>query len=374
MIIGIDGNEANVEKRVGVNQMALEILWGLYKLQDKKKPKHKYTIYLKSSPSDKMPPENDSWIYKILPVGKFWILTKLVPELFRNPKPEIFFTPSHYTPPIAPMPRVCMITDLGYLKFSEQFKKRDYWQLKIWTAISIKISKYIIAISEATNKDIVRHYPFARNKTQVVYLAGDNEIISKKVSQKFAQKTLKKYRITKKYLLFLSTLKPNKNVERLIEAYNMLKNNKDYQLVIVGKKGWLYENIFNKVKKLGLSKQVVFTGFVSPEEKIALFKNSYLFTLPSLWEGFGIDVLNAYFLGVPVVISNIASLPEVGGKAAIYVNPKSTKSIARGIEKVLNLDSKGYNKLIKKGYSHIKKFSWDKSAQKVLKILENKAK
>src|SRR3989344_6652397 len=149
MKIGIDGNEANLENKVGVHQMAFEILWGLYKLEDKNKEGKKYIIYLKNQPNDDMPPERAFWKYKIIPGERLWILLKLIPELYKSKEVEVIFTPSHYVPPISPVPRVCMITDLGYLKFSGQFRKYDYWQLKIWTAISIIVSKYIIAISKS---------------------------------------------------------------------------------------------------------------------------------------------------------------------------------------------------------------------------------
>jgi hypothetical protein len=118
MIVGIDGNEANVEKRVGVNTYAFEILRNLWKLQDEWKDEHKLIVYLKNQPRGDMPKETEHFKYRVIGGGGVWILTRLMPHLFfAKPKCDIFFSPSHYVPPIASMPRVCSIMDLGYLEY-----------------------------------------------------------------------------------------------------------------------------------------------------------------------------------------------------------------------------------------------------------------
>jgi len=370
MKIGIDGNEANLENKVGVHQMAFEILWGLYKLEDKNKEGKKYIIYLKNQPNDDMPPERDFWKYKIIPGERLWILLKLIPELYKSKEVEVIFTPSHYVPPISPVPRVCMITDLGYLKFSGQFRKYDYWQLKIWTAISIIVSKYIIAISKSTKKDIVRHYPFASNKIKVVYLGPDDKNYTGKISKSFMKQTLNKYRISKKYVVFMSTLKPSKNIEGLIEAFKDVKDRQNYQLVIVGKKGWLYETIFEKINSLGLTNDVLFTDYVNDQERAALLAGAKVLVLPSFWEGFGIDVLNAFICRIPVIVSRVASLPEVAGKAGIYIDPNNIGSITKAINKVIKMSQSEYNKQTELGLKQVEKFSWAKASQETLKIIE----
>lgn len=377
MLIGIDGNEANVEKRVGVNQYAFEILWGLYHLENEWKEKHKVIVYLKKSPRADLPSEKKHWRYRIISGGRVWIITKLMPHLFlTKERPNVFFSPSHYLPLLTPMPKVCTIHDLGYLKFSEQFKKYDFWQLKYWSAISIFVSKYIIAISDATKRDIVRHYPFASKKIVVTHHGYNKSRFNNKISSHDVRRVRKKYSIEGDYVLFLGTLKPSKNIEGLIEAFNLLKTkekiDKKVKLVIAGKKGWLYKSIFRKVKELNLGKRIVFTDFVDENDKPALIYGAKAFVLPSFWEGFGMDVLNAMACGTPVVISQVASLPEVAGDAGIYVNPDRKESIAKGIEKILNMGKVEYNKLVKKGFRQAEKFSWHKTARKTLEILEKK--
>jgi glycosyltransferase involved in cell wall biosynthesis len=265
--------------------------------------------------------------------------------------------------------------DLGYLEFTGQFKKRDFWQLKYWSAISIYISKRIIAISNSTKKEIVRHYPFASNKVDVTLLAYDKDVFNLEIPQNLVRRVRKKYSIVGDYVLFMSTLKPSKNIEGLLDAWKQLVAHfPDTKLVIAGKKGWLYESVFEKVKKLGLKSSVIFTGFVDEEDKPALIKGAKLFTLPSFWEGFGLDALNSMAAGVPVVVSNVGSLPEVVGEAGVLVDPNKPKDIAKGIKKVLTAGKIEYNKMIEKGLSQAKKFSWEKTAKETVKTLEMAAK
>jgi glycosyltransferase involved in cell wall biosynthesis len=371
MIIGIDGNEANVSERVGVNTYAYELLKNLWKLQGEWKNEHKLIVYLKEKPGSDMPEETDCFKYKVIEGGGLWILTKLIPGLFfAKPKCDIFFSPSHYIPLFAPMPRVCSIMDLGYLKYSGQFRKKDFWQLRVWTAMSINISKAIFAISNSTKADIVRHYPGAKNKIYVTPLGYDAKLFNTHISDEDVRRVRGRYSIVTDYVLYLGTLKPSKNVEGLIEAYSSIsKQYPKIKLVIAGKKGWLYEPIFEKVRKLGLADSIVFTDFVAEEDKPALIKGAKVFVLPSFWEGFGLDALNAMACGVPVVVSNVGSLPEVVGETGVKVDPYNIDSIAGGIEEVLLAPKAKYNSMVERGLAQAKKFSWEKTARETLKII-----
>lgn len=376
MNIGIDGNEANIENRVGVNKYAFEILWGLKKENEKKPNPSNLIVYLKDKPLSDLPQETNHFEYKIIKGSSLWVITKLTPYLFKNPDNiEILFSPSHYTPPFLMIPRVCSIMDLGYAEFSSQFEKKVLWQLKYWTAISIFVSKQVLTISEASKKDIVRHYPFASNKVTVTHLGYDKDRFKINISPNLVRQVKNGHSIVDDYILFLSTLKPSKNIEGLLDAYSSLNSKRAFknlpQLVIAGKKGWMYENIYKKVKELKLTGQVVFTDFIKEEDKPALIAGSKLFVLPSFWEGFGLDILSAFGCGVPVVVSNVGSLPEVAGEAGIYIDPSNTKSIADGIEKVLNLNQIEYNKLVSLGFEQLKKFSWEKCSKKTLETIEN---
>ncbi|EKD94476.1 MAG: group 1 glycosyl transferase [uncultured bacterium] len=376
MIIGIDGNEANVKDRVGVNKYAFEMLWGLQKINESRSEKHNLIVYLKNEPLNDLPNETDNFKYKVIMGEGLWILTKLTPHLLKNPeKIDILFSPSHYIPPILTIPRVCSIMDLGYLESTGQFEKKVFWQLKYWTAISIFASKQVLTISEASKKDIVRHYKFASNKINVTYLGCDRNKFKLGIPNNLVRQIKNKYSIVRDYMLFANTLKPSKNVEGLISAYSLIKESGTFQnlsqLVIAGKKGWMYENIYKKVVELNLKDDIIFTDYFPEEERPALMTGCLFYVQPSFWEGFGIDILSAFGCGKPVVVSDVGSSPEVAGKAGIYVNPYDVKSIANGIEKVLKMDNKEYNKIVDLGFEQLKKFSWEKCSKQTLEVIEN---
>lgn len=367
MVIGIDGNEANVIQRVGVNEYAFQILWNLRKLQDKGECKDNLIVYLKNKPLPDLPKEMQNFKYKILSGKNYWIITKLMPYLFMTKqKPDVLFSPSHYTVPFSFIPRICSIMDLGYLKFSGQFILKDFWQLCLWSAISIFVSKKVIAISSSTKNDIVRHYPFAGNKTYVTYLGYDSKRFNMEISDADVRRIKNKYSIVDDYILYLGTLKPSKNLEGLIEAYASISN---ATLVIAGKKGWMYRSIYEKVEELGLNDKVIFTDFISEEDKPALIKGAKVFVLPSYWEGFGLDVLGAMVCGVPVVVSNAGSLPEVVGNSGILVDVSKPENITKGINEVLSANNKKYNRIVAAGRLQAKEFSWEKCARETLKII-----
>lgn len=372
LLIGIDGNEANLANRVGVNMFAfLGVLWGLYDLRKKEKVGESYLIFLKKPPLPDMPKPTSWWQYEVLGEAPLWTWTKLVKRLFLgSPKPDVFYTPSHYGPAFSPIPFVVSVMDLGFLRFTSQFTKKDLFQLKNWTKWSVKKAKKIIAISEFTKKDVVKTYGLDKDKVVVAYPGFKGK---KKIKTVGIGSLRQKYKIKGDYLLYLGTLKPSKNIVGLIEAYRLLlKNNSKLKakLVIAGKKGWLYEEIFNKVKDLGLGNQVIFTGFVKDEEVPALIKEAKVFCIPSFWEGFGIPALEAMELGVPVVAGRAGSLPEVVGKGGLLVDPYSPLEIAKGIEKVLkNKDFR--NELVERGKVRAKMFNWEQCSKIVRNTLIN---
>jgi len=382
MLIGIDGNEANevradIGERVGANVYAYELFREMYRLRKIGKINHDFVLYLKNPPAFDLPKENSWWKYNIIPGSGLWIIRKLMPTLLFKKRPDVFFSPNHYLPPITLMPKVCTIHDLGYLKFSGQFKKHDFWQLKYWTAISITISKHIIAVSKSTADDIVRHYPFASKKSIIVHHGYDKKRFNINIGNDVVRRVKNRYLISGKYILYLGTLKPNKNVEGIIDAFNIICNyHKEYsiKLVITGKKGWLYNSIFNKVRHLRLGKKVIFTDFVKEKDKPVLLKGAYILISPSFWEGFGLHLLESIACGTPVVVSKVASIPEVVGKAAIYVNPVKPESISEGIIKVLSMNTVEYNKLVKKGIKQAEKYSWERCARETIRILEKAVK
>ena len=360
MLIGIDANEANVGQKVGVNYYAYNLLHALYRLRST----HRFVIYLKARPRPDLPSPKSGWNYRIIPFPKLWTQTRLPWDLYiHRPRPEVFLSLTHYAPRWSPIPTVIAIMDLGFRLFPKQFTPKDLHQLKSWTAYSVKKAAKILAISENTKQDIIRLYGRRPDDIAVTYLSHDKTLF-KPTSD---PTVLTKYGIRKPYILFLSSLKPSKNVAGLIQAFSQLPDQK-YQLVIAGKKAWMYESIFSRVQKLNLVDRVVFTGYVTSAESPVLMSMAEVFVLPSFYEGFALPALEAMACGTPVVVSRVANLPEIAGKAVIYVDPHDPRSIADGIQAALG---PGRERLVKLGLAQAGRFDWQITAQQTLRVLES---
>jgi len=369
MIIGIDANEANQANRVGVGQFAFNVISQLEKI-DKK---NKYFLYLKSSPLPDLPKERDGWSYKVFGPSKLWTQIALPLKLFtQKEKLDVFFTPSHYSPRYSPFPTVISIMDLWHHRHPEQFSQRDLYQLIKWEKYSIEKSSRIVTISEFSKSEILKFYHYPTDKITVAYPGFDKFDIKVIKDIRLVNVIKNKFKIKHDYLLYLGTLQPKKNLEGLIEAFKILITNHQLPitLVIAGKKGWLYKEIFDKVKSLGIENKVIFTDFIKEDDKPYLISGAKAFVLPSFYEGFGIPVLEAMSLGVPTVISKEGSLPEVGGEAAVYFDPYDLKDMASALRLVLGLNMKGRDEIIEEGFRQAKLFSWAKCADTILDALE----
>jgi glycosyltransferase involved in cell wall biosynthesis len=367
MIIGIDGNEANVEKKVGIGEYAFELLLEFGKLQ---RDDLKFRIYLKEPPKPDMPSPTPNFSYKIIGPKMLWTRFALPLNLFFGSKPDVFFTPTHYGPRFASVPTAISIMDLSFLHFPKSFKKNDLYQLKNWTKFSARKAAKIFTISEFSKNDIIKTY--GKDPKDVVVTYPGIKKSENKIKELDMNDLKKKFGINASYILFVGTLQPRKNITKLIEAFSKINKN-NIQLVIVGKKGWLYEDILEAPKKFGVEDKVRFLDFVENEDLFYLYKNALCFVLPSLYEGFGLPVLEAMKYGCPVLASNVSSLPEAGGDAAVYFNPMDVDDIKEKIDKVIS-DEKLREEMRKKGFKQVKKFSWEKTAKKTLAVLEELAK
>jgi len=358
MIIGIDGNEANVKTRVGVGQYAYNVLVNLYKLDNK----NEYYIYLKDKPLIDMPPTTNRWHYIVFGPKQLWTKVALPIRLFTQKiKLNLFFSPSHYSPYPCPCPTIPTIHDLGYLMFQDQFNKKDLYQLTNWTKKSILRANYIVAVSEFTKNEIVKTYNIDPKRIFVAYNGVGQPA---KVDSRISQKILNKFKIKNKFFLYIGTLKPNKNIPFIIKAFAKF-NNPDYNLVIAGKKGWLYKDIFATVKNLKIENRVIFTDFINEIEKWTFYKNATSLVIPSLYEGFGIPAIEAQKIGTPVIASNIAPYKEVIGKSGILVNPNNIDELVRAFNTII--DSKNRDKYIKLGLKQTKIFTWENTAKSIIK-------
>ncbi len=360
MRIGIDGNEANVEHKVGVSVYTLQLL---NYFQKHATETVQFIIYLRQSPLSDLPKETSFFKYQIVSGRFLWSQIFLPFHLWKDKlfgkKMNIFFSPAHYIPRFCPYKTVVTIHDLAYLYFPNEFLKKDLYQLKKWTAYALKKSSSIIAVSKTTKKDLVKEYEIPEQKISVVY--NGYEHLS-------APTSVTPLKIDEPFILYVGTLQPRKNIQTLIKSFSVFKKlHPEFRLVLVGKKGWLTETIFSSIPE-ELKHDIIFTGYISEEEKNTLYKNAFCFVLPSLYEGFGIPLLEAMFHNCPVISSFASSLPEIGGEACLYFDPKSAEDLEGKMEELFN-NKELRKELILKGKRQIAFFSWKKAGQETLDIL-----
>ena len=275
----------------------------------------------------------------------------------------------HYPDTMAPLLSlnkvVITVHDLAFKTLKGAFT----WKTTLWkrtiTPLSIMKASKVVAITNFAQDELKNHYAnLIKGKVEVVY-NGFNNLSEENKSGSIENENVRRV-LDNDYILTVSTISPRKNIDGLIRAFNLIKDKTDCNLVIAGKNGWLYEEVYNEVEKLNLKDRVVFTGGVSDYELSALYKNCSIFTYPSFYEGFGLPPLEAMSYGKKCVVSNRTSIPEVVGDAGIYFEPDNIGDIAIKIEEGLNLniDKNNINAVLNK-------FSWKKCAEDIISKVYN---
>lgn len=383
MRLVIDGNEANVTHRVGSNVYAFELLRQLAELT---RETHTVTVVLTDPPVADLPAERPGWRYQIVTPRPLWTQWGLSLYLFQHRREfDVLFTPGHYAPRLSSIPYVSSVMDLGFLHFPEQFRKKDLWQLTNWTAYSVKRASKVIAISQATKKDVVDHYGKSASDIVVAYPAAE---VQKPEAQVRVRRVLRDYGLAAPYIVYVGTLQPRKNLVKLVEGFEILCQKSVAkkmawrptgdgralqvlpQLVLAGKVGWLADPIQARIDSSPFKSQIIQTGFVDDVVKKALYQGAHASVLVGLYEGFGIPPLESLQLGTIPVVANATSLPEVVGKAGILVDPQDVTSIAAGLERALTMPPRQYQEWQKLASKQVAKFNWRDSATTILETLQ----
>lgn len=418
MVIGFDGSRAFVPGRTGTENYSYQLLKALAKIDQN----NTYTIYIRphsvilsSSPSREWP---RNFQFKEINWPRLWTQGGLAVQTFKDSL-DVLFVPAHTIPVIRRpgLKTVITVHDLGseYLSAMHQVKQRIY--LSFMQKLQLKTATKIIAVSKATKEDLVKKIGIDSKKIKVVYEGYDKKLF-RPIKGDLLVNSLKQFGLKQReYFLFVGTVQPRKNLERLIKAFALysrslagarqsnspsslrlesarsasrtsklvhfgtsrlaqtetdLRSSSAPLLVLAGSKGWLADDIYQLPKKLGIEDKVKFLGYVPEKDLPILYSGAIALAFPSLFEGFGLPILEAQACGCPVLTSNISSMPEVAGLpaggGAISVNPYSVDDIVEGMKKIINLDTR--NKLIQAGFENIKRFSWEKCAKETLGVLE----
>ena len=263
---------------------------------------------------------------------------------------------------------VVTIHDLVAFRFPETIPMKYALYMRLMIRMAVRSADRVIAASLQTRDDLVDRLRVPPEKIAVIHGGLDSRFEPVRDPFRLA-KVRRRYGLHSPYILFVGNLEPRKNLVRLIEAFNQLKARDAFphQLVIAGKRGWLFRPIFESVERLGLGREVVFTGYVSPEDLPALYSMADVFAFPSLYEGFGLPVLEAMASGTPVVTARTGSLPEVAGEAAWYVDPWDVEALTEGLARILK-DFETRTELITRGALQAKRFTWAKTAEATFAI------
>lgn len=356
--------------RSGIETALLNLLLNLKKIDRD----NEYFLFFGS---DRMVPDfvrNSGFQYDIskMPTGNkalkiLWSHLYLPYAIGKN-KVDVFHEPFFVAPVFKRCPTVVTIYDTAFLYHPKFYNKRSVLYLGALLSGSVKRADSIIAISENTKTDILGNFKVPPDKIHVIPLGTDDAFRVLEDRGRIEEVKMI-YGIKNDYILNVSLISPRKNIEGLIRAFKLIKESKetDLKLVVAGGNGWLYEDVYREARSSGLDKEVIFTGHVPREHLVCLYNGAKAFVFPSLYEGFGLPLLEAMACGCPVVASRASSVPEVCGDAALFADPRDIEELADAVNRIME-DAPLRRELIKKGLERVKRFSWEKMAGRTLSV------
>lgn len=357
-IIGIDASKAATNRKTGIDNTAYQIILGLEKID----AENKYYLYTNAPLPDAIK-NKPNFEEKLVPFPKFWNRFRLPLALLKD-KPEKFLQLTSNIPPCSPEKTAVLIHDLAFKFFPEAYSKYELMLQENALNLAIKKAKTIIFTSEANASDFRKFYSFPKNKITVIPLAYNDELFKRIANQKNIPK------IDVPYFLTIGRLEKRKNTAKIIEAFEIFKQNKEkkHKLVLVGKPGFGSDEINDCIKNSRNKDDIIVLGYVEDEDLPHLYNGAEIFIYTSLYEGFGLPMLESMACGTPVLTSNIPTLKEIAGNSALLVDPTDPKKIAEGICLIEGNKSIS-SKLISSGLNNVKNYSWDKTSLLYLELI-----
>ncbi|MFH1233600.1 MAG: glycosyltransferase family 1 protein [Patescibacteria group bacterium] len=386
MLIGIDIRTLMDARYSGVSEYTFNLIKEILKLDNH----NEYRLFYNSFNNCPNIPEFSAKNVKLVKYNyPNKILNYLFFKFFNYPKidkdlgVDVFFMPHiNFIGLSDKGKKIITVHDLSFLRNPEFFSlRKNFWHNMVDVSSLLKKFNQIIAVSENTKRDIIELCGIDPEKIKVIYsgISQGHRVIENPnlIEIKKLNEVKQKYNLPDKFILYLGTIEPRKNIKGIIKAYNQLRifdkqenrELQDIKLIIVGGKGWKNKDIYKEQEKSEYKDDIKFLGYIDSEDKVYLYNLASAFVYPSFYEGFGFPLLEAMACGTPVVASYSSSLPEVIGNAGLLVNPYDIADIANGLKQILsNKDLR--DKLIKKGLEQANKFKWNKSATEYLKIFK----
>lgn len=329
----------------------------------------KLSLFYNREGQAELPADLDRLPQRTVNIGnKPWRMAVLLSQLSRRPMDrvfgatELFHATNHLLAHFKQARTVFTLHDLIFLHYPEYHMFYNRWYLTLAMPHFLRAADLIIAPSACTKRDAQKFYGLPEDKIKVIYEAAGPHFQPIRQAEA-VDRVRRKYGLPERFLLHVGTIEPRKNLTRLLDAFHaLLGEEPELRLVLVGKKGWLYESFFQRLQTLGLQERVVFPGFIDEADLPAFYQLAQVFVYPSLYEGFGLPPLEAMSCGAAVVSSQAASLPEVVGEAGLMVDPADTVALTRALRRVL-LDAELRRELQERSLEQAQRFSWTKAAQ-----------
>ncbi len=359
-VFGVDASRALTAAPTGTEYYSRALVDALLRLDSRLS----FRLYTRTTPPENFFPPTHNYETRAIPFPRLWTHLRLAYEMLTRP-PDALFVPAHVLPPIHPRNSIVTVHDLGYKFFPDAhpFFSRVYLDLS--TRWNVHAARVVIADSSATCDDLVKFYKVPPEKIHVVYPAYNAEFF-KPIHASEIERVRAKYALASPYIISVGTVQPRKNYARLIEAFNGLP--REYSLVIVGKKGWLFHAILARARELNIDSRVKFLDYVPIQDLPALYAGARLAVFPSLYEGFGFPALEAQACEAPLVCANTSSLPEVAGEGALYFDPRNVSEMTRAMEMILADDALRHS-LVEQGRANVKRFAWERAAREIVEIV-----
>lgn len=318
------------------------------------------------------PPEFPNYEFLALPGERLWMQTAFAQALYRI-RPDRIFVPVQAAPVMTPegSELVATVHDLAFRFFPKTFPAPARAKLNLLLGVLVSKATRIIAVSESTKTDLLRFFPeVPPSKIRVIHHGVDADFFSAPIADAFRDGVLSRYGLVPdSYALYVGAIQPRKNLIRLVGAFERAKRKyPEMRLVIVGEEAWLSDAVVDRMARSPYAEDIIRVGQAPMEELPVWFQNARLFAFPSLYEGFGLPVLEAFAAGTPVLTSNVSSLPEVGGDAALYVDPHLEEDIADKLSELWG-DAALRAALRLRGFERVKSFSWDRCAEETLSCI-----
>ena len=285
-----------------------------------------------------------------------------------DPAADIFHATDHLLPPLRHARSVFTLYDLTFLKFPEVHLPLNRWYSRLMVPRGLRAATAVIAISDCTKRDAVTIYRLPADRIRVIPLGVEARF--QPIDPAAAIKVRDRYHLPARFILAVGTIEPRKNLVTLLEAYRgLIDRMPDLKLAIVGKRGWRAEAFFNRLRELGLEDRVIFPGFVPDDDLPAVYASAAVLAFPSIYEGFGLPVLEALACGTPVVCSNTSSLPEITAEAAILLAPDDVRGWSQALQRVV-MDESLRLDLRRRGLQRAARFTWDATARQTQAVYE----